>query len=159
MGIILFQYLKMKTTIALISFFIMVLAQGGASKDLPSHIQTKLVRTADLDKSMCAVPSWEGDSLCDDINNNEGCNWDGGDCCPPHSWTFWNLFCEDCQCLDPNADSTAEELSCQAGFWANDPFCDDGNNTPECNFDGGACCNNNNPIWDYFCTECECLEE
>ena len=66
----------------------------GASKDLASHVQTKLKRTAEMDKSVCAVPSWEGDSLCDDINNNEGCNWDGGDCCPPHSWTFWNLFCE-----------------------------------------------------------------
>ena len=63
------------------------------SKDLTSHIQAKLTRTAGLDKSACAVPSWQGDSLCDDVNNNEGCNWDGGDCCPPHTWTFWDLFC------------------------------------------------------------------
>ena len=47
-----------------------------------------------MDKSECAVPSWEGDSLCDDVNNNEGCNWDGGDCCPPHGHTYWSLFCE-----------------------------------------------------------------
>ena len=61
---------------------------------MASRIHTKLKRTAKLDKSACAVPSWEGDTLCDDVNNNEGCNWDGGDCCQPHTWTFWNLFCE-----------------------------------------------------------------
>ena len=47
-----------------------------------------------MDKSECAVPSWEGDSLCDDENNTEECNWDGGDCCPPNDDDFWNFFCK-----------------------------------------------------------------
>ena len=45
-------------------------------------------------KVECEVPSWEGDSLCDDENNTEECNWDGGDCCPPNDDDFWNFFCE-----------------------------------------------------------------
>ena len=34
--------------------------------------------------------------------------------------------------------------------WANDQWCDDENNNP--NFDGRACCNNNNSGWDTYCT-------
>ena len=28
------------------------------------------------------TPSWMGDGYCDGPNNNEACNWDGGDCSP-----------------------------------------------------------------------------
>ena len=31
---------------------------------------------------------------------------------------------------------------CGSKHWANDIFCDDGNNNAGCNWDGGACCNN-----------------
>ena len=33
--------------------------------------------------------SWKGDSYCDDKNNNEACDWDGGDCCGISWWNFW----------------------------------------------------------------------
>ena len=163
----------------------------GATKDLSSNIHAKLTRlAAAMDKSACAIPHFKGDSYCDDINNTEGCNWDGGDCCAPHTVSSWNGYCQvsfkhklypsvsslfnsefifqvslsfflsqDCQCLDPNPSETAaEELPCSHGLWPNDPFCDDGNNTPECNFDGGACCDQDSPVWNFFCTECACLE-
>ena len=29
----------------------------------------------------CGVPDYKGDGNCDDENNNEGCYYDGGDCC------------------------------------------------------------------------------
>ena len=27
------------------------------------------------------VPKWIGNGLCNDENNHEACDWDGGDCC------------------------------------------------------------------------------
>ena len=30
----------------------------------------------------CALPEYKGDGNCDDNNNNKGCAYDGGDCCP-----------------------------------------------------------------------------
>ena len=41
--------------------------------------------------------SWIGDSYCDDENNNEGCNWDGGDCCGDSVNT---MYCSVCACLE-----------------------------------------------------------
>ena len=32
-------------------------------------------------KETCGAPSYKGDGNCDDNNNNEGCAYDGGDCC------------------------------------------------------------------------------
>ena len=43
-------------------------------------------------------PDWIEDGFCDDENNNEGCQWDGGDCCGDTNVKFCNL----CECLDPN---------------------------------------------------------
>ena len=49
---------------------------------------------------------------------------------------------------------------CQHPDWANDLYCDDGNNNAGCNYDGGACCPGSNPWdgWDKYCSVCECLE-
>merc|ERR1711862_685233 len=32
-------------------------------------------------KLKCAQPAYKGDGICDDGNNNAGCEFDGGDCC------------------------------------------------------------------------------
>ena len=40
-------------------------------------------------------PSWIGDGWCDDENNNEGCHFDGGDCCGPNVNT---QYCIECIC-------------------------------------------------------------
>ena len=45
----------------------------------------------------CALPSWVADSYCDDGNNNEECNYDGGDCCGSNVNT---QFCNECLCLE-----------------------------------------------------------
>merc|ERR1712001_54772 len=48
---------------------------------------------------------------------------------------------------------------CGSAHWAEDCWCDDENNNADCNnFDGGACCNSNIPGWDYYCSECQCLQ-
>ena len=48
---------------------------------------------------------------------------------------------------------------CASPNWAADSWCDDENNNAECNnFDGGACCNNEHPTWNDYCTDCECLQ-
>jgi hypothetical protein len=36
--------------------------------------------------------SWKTDKWCDDINNNEACGWDGGDCCN-NSQSNWDNYC------------------------------------------------------------------
>ena len=40
---------------------------------------------------------WIGDGYCDDINNNIGCSFDGGDCCGANVNTEW---CTECLCLE-----------------------------------------------------------
>jgi len=47
---------------------------------------------------------------------------------------------------------------CGSPQWATDKWCDDENNNAGCNYDGGACCNNNAQGWDNYCTDCACLE-
>ena len=42
-------------------------------------------------------PEWIQDGFCDDRNNNEGCDFDGGDCCGQASVN--KRFCSECKCL------------------------------------------------------------
>jgi len=49
---------------------------------------------------------------------------------------------------------------CELPQWADDLYCDDGNNNAECNWDGGACCQESPANgWDTYCTACECKDE
>ena len=48
---------------------------------------------------------------------------------------------------------------CRLPLNAKDQYCDDENNNFECNFDGGACCNNAASGWNDFCLDCECLDD
>merc|ERR1712156_842260 len=61
--------------------------------------------------SGCGSPQWANDQWCDDENNNEDCNWDGGACCN-NTFGGWDHYCSDCECLDPNAGTgpTCEDL-------------------------------------------------
>ena len=43
------------------------------------------------------IQSWIGDGWCDDENNNDGCNFDGGDCCGDNVNT---QYCSECLCLN-----------------------------------------------------------
>ena len=43
------------------------------------------------------VPNYIGDGYCDDENNNEGCTFDGGDCC----LDVVNAdYCTECLCYE-----------------------------------------------------------
>ena len=60
----------------------------------------------------------------------------------------------------PNDESAA---FCPSPNWHGDGFCDDENNTEQCGFDGGDCCDvnkdRNGAQWDKFCTDCKCREK
>ena len=40
--------------------------------------------------------AWVGDGFCQDLTNNEECDFDGGDCCGSCVNT---KYCNDCKCL------------------------------------------------------------
>ena len=46
------------------------------------------------------ILKWINDGFCDDINNNDECDYDGGDCCEPHENSSWNQYCTNCSCLE-----------------------------------------------------------
>jgi hypothetical protein len=58
-------------------------------------------------KGGCSIWWTIGDAYCDDINNNMGCSYDGGDCCGPNINT---QYCTDCSCLDPNAGNSTSTM-------------------------------------------------
>ena len=83
------------------------------------------------------------------MNNNPGCEWDGGDCCGNN---VNKQYCSVCSCLDPNAVTEV----CGSSHWKGDGYCDDDNNNAGCDFDGGDCCGDN--VKKEFCTECKCYQ-
>ena len=46
-------------------------------------------------KDYGGISVWVGDGFCDDINNNEACNYDNGDCC---GLSTKKNFCVKCIC-------------------------------------------------------------
>merc|ERR1712185_787576 len=58
----------------------------------------------------CGAASYKGDGNCDDNNNNCGCEYDGGDCCPAtvtnkkgvKTGKVKTNYCTKCDCLDPS---------------------------------------------------------
>ena len=59
---------------------------------------TKTTQTVTSTTSACGYPNWQGDKVCDDMNNNADCDYDGGDCCGDF---VDKSHCRLCQCLDP----------------------------------------------------------
>ena len=45
-------------------------------------------------ENCCEAPQWKGDGICDDDNNVESCDWDGGDCCGDHVSNVCCHFCD-----------------------------------------------------------------
>ena len=43
-------------------------------------------------KDAPCVTSYIGDGYCDDDNNNDACQFDGGDCCD-QTTIMWNSYC------------------------------------------------------------------
>ena len=42
------------------------------------------------------ILEWIDDGYCDDVNNNDACEYDGGDCCGTRAN---KEFCLDCKCI------------------------------------------------------------
>ena len=75
------------------------------------------------------IPGHVRDFYCDDQNNNEGCLFDGGDCCRPNVNT---QFCTLCFCH--------EDLNCDAPMeLIGNGVCNDEANNEHCNYDSGDC--------------------
>ena len=112
----------------------------------------------------CKVKEWYADNICDDANNNCGCDWDGGDCCGAVNTNNGAkndfTYCEDCRCLDPASPLEAKDCpgtkTCAVFGWMADYFCDDGNNNCGCAWDGGDCCGA--AVDTTHCEDCECLD-
>ena len=107
--------------------------------------------------SGCGSPEYKGDGYCDDDNNNAGCDFDGGDCCGDDVNT---RYCKECECKEKLTTTTttteAAPGRCGEEAWKGDGLCDDFNNNPGCDFDGGDCCGDD-VVTDY-CAKCECFE-
>jgi len=73
----------------------------------------------------CGFPQWQGDGYCDDDNNNDGCDYDGGDCCGDDVNT---KYCTECECLDPDF----EEDDCDDWQW-HTFWCQGKKNQGKCN--------------------------
>ena len=90
----------------------------------------------------CENPGYHGDLMCDDVNNNEACFFDGGDCCGSNVNT---AACTECLCLELGGcygtiyGSLTDIGYCIQGAFA-DGYCDSINNNQDCTFDGGDCC-------------------
>ena len=87
-----------------------------------------------------------GNGWCDVENNNEGCLYDGGDCCDctrvddGSSSAFSLCVDPSATCFDPTA--IALQANCTGGYIPSigNGSCDVGNNNEGCLFDGGDCC-------------------
>jgi len=98
--------------------------------------------------------NWISDGYCDDINNTEECQWDGGDCCgstcinntydcdTEADWSACNS-----ECLDPDAnDECCIDDSCI--------FTCEGNELIDC-WDG-SCAENESDCPEMICEDTEC---
>jgi len=87
-----------------------------------------------------------GKEDCVAILNNGAFTWDTVDCDQDDTYAICELN---------------EEEACGKPEFAYDNYCDDENNKPACNYDGGACCNRDRwefKGWKDYCTDCECLD-
>jgi len=87
-----------------------------------------------------------GKEDCVAILNNGAFTWDTVDCDQADTYAICELN---------------EEEACGKPEYAYDNYCDDENNKPACNYDGGACCNRDRwefKDWNNYCKDCQCLD-
>ena len=94
-----------------------------------------------------------GNSVCEDENNNARCSFDGGDCCLASINT---TSCSECKCKIED-EVMNPHLICPIYTTIGDGVCNDENNTPVCQYDGGDCCLPNVNLT--ACTECQCIKD
>merc|ERR1712174_184467 len=88
-------------------------------------------------------------------NNNKGCAYDGGDCCPKtvKGGAVKTKYCKKCKCIDPDNQGPP---ACGLPDYKGDGNCDDENNNKGCAYDGGDCCGSN--VQKKYCKVCKCLD-
>ena len=114
---------------------------------------------ADTSTPICTFPERKGDDICDLSNNNEQCQFDGGDCdkCKDEYMNDGRChsFNNHTNCDFDGGDCLGLDEDCQASM--GNGFCDMYTNNERCHFDGGECCDERIPnevfimIW---CPEC-----
>jgi len=106
--------------------------------------------------------NYKGDGVCDDANNNCGCDYDGGDCCPKSlGKAVSTKYCKECKCLDPDNQSDPNcKGACKFKNYKGDGNCDDENNNCGCEYDGGDCSEKSlgKAVNKKYCKECKCLD-
>lgn len=114
-------------------------------------------------KGGCGHAAWKGDKVCDDDNNNAGCNWDGGDCCG--AGNKYKPYCKKCECRDCTFAAQKDDCTknimgaCGAPKYKGDDICDDNNNNAGCAWDGGDCCGSSGHAdQKKYCKACKCLD-
>ncbi|CAN0261753.1 unnamed protein product, partial [Scytosiphon promiscuus] len=85
------------------------------------------------------------EGICDEVNNNAECGYDGGDCCPSTCDSSASDYCpEDSRvCVDPLAVDFGYVGYENCTGWLPDMgngLCNEENNNAECGYDGGDCC-------------------
>merc|ERR1711939_847777 len=110
----------------------------------------------------CGSIKYKGDGNCDDDNNNEGCDYDGGDCCAKtvKSGVVKKQYCKQCKCVDPKNQSPAVS-TCALPKYKGDGNCDDDNNNEACDYDGGDCCAKTvkgGVVKKIYCKKCKCVD-
>eukprot|EP00903_Cladosiphon_okamuranus_P017744 g16334.t1 len=90
------------------------------------------------------------DGICDIVNNNAQCGYDGGDCCPSTCVPSTHSHCptDNSECVDPLAgDFGYPGYETCTGYLPTmgNGLCNSDANNEACSFDGGDCC------------ECSCI--
>ncbi|CAN0344666.1 unnamed protein product [Pylaiella littoralis] len=115
-----------------------------------------------------------GNGFCDMGNNNRVCGYDGGDCCKctcvdiPGTGTSPDTICGQYSgfaCIDPEAycvdddDVIVADINVVFPDLVGDGFCDESNNKPEQNYDGGDCCECTcKTDFEFYCRAFDCID-
>lgn len=87
-----------------------------------------------------------GSSSCEHYNNNAGCGYDEGDCCPSTCGSTENCPTNPNFCADPAANDHADSFYALYGNCMGSielmatGYCTFSNNNADCGYDGGDCC-------------------
>ena len=95
----------------------------------------------------------------DNKTNNEGCQYDGGDCCGSNFNILHIIYGTKCQCLLGDnplvpAATVSNSGDCINLAWVGDGYGDDSTNNEACGYDGGNCCGAN--VLTEYCSEFFC---
>ena len=63
--------------------------------------------------------------MCDDLTNNDACDYDGGDCCGD---SVNEQYCNECTCHETGETANTANCPSEYAMWVGDTFCDDSTN-------------------------------